>query len=86
MPGSSAEGTAHTVSGDLTIRGQTKRVTSPTKVEVGASGAKAAAEFTLNRQDFGLSYKGKADDLIQDSVVRTVDLWRLRRRAADLQL
>ncbi len=32
----------------------------------------AETEFALHRQDFGITYPGKKDDLIQDKVVMTV--------------
>ena len=73
VAGADADGATHTVSGNLTIRGQTKQVRFPAKIEVGDGGVRAEAEFVLDRQDFGITYKGKADDLIQDDVVLTVD-------------
>lgn len=62
----------HTVTGDLTIHGQTKRVTFPAKIAVSDTAVVANTEFTINRQDFAITYKGKADDLIQDNVVLTI--------------
>ena len=70
--GSEAEGMTHTVAGDLTIRGKTKRLTFPAKIEVGDAEEKASTEFTINRQDFDVSYPGRADDLVQDNVVMTI--------------
>lgn len=67
-------GGTHTVEGDLTIRGVTKRVTFPATITVGASEVTANTEFVINRQDFGITYPGKADDLVQDNVVLTVNL------------
>ena len=67
-------GGTHTVAGDLTIRGQTMRVTFPATIQVGASEVSANTEFVVNRQDFGVIYPGKADDLVQDNVVLTVKL------------
>jgi polyisoprenoid-binding protein YceI len=67
--GEGAEGMTHTVVGDLTIRGTTKRVTFPAKIEVKPEAVEATTEFSVNRQDFGIVYAGKADDLIQDKVV-----------------
>jgi len=57
-----------TITGNLTLRGVTKSVTFPAKVKVG-DGVDADAEFAINRKDFGMEYKGKADDLIRDDVV-----------------
>lgn len=64
-----ANGATHTVTGNLTFHGVTKSITFPAKVTTSASGADADAEFTINRKDFGLTYPGKADDLIRDDVV-----------------
>ncbi len=68
------EGMTHTVAGDLTVRGMTKRVTFPATLTVTGDKVEAKTEFVLNRQDFGVTYAGKADDLIQDNVVLTVAL------------
>ena len=64
----------HEVEGDLAIRGITKRVTFPSTIEVASEGVKAHAEFTVDRTWFGITYEGKKDDLIQDSVVLSIDL------------
>mgnify|MGYP001341828940 CR=1 FL=1 len=71
--GSDAEGMTHTVTGNLTIRGTTKSVTFPAKVEVTPSEVRASTEFGINRNDFGIVYPGKADDLIKDNVLIQVD-------------
>lgn len=70
--GASADGFTHTVSGDLTMRGNTKRVTFPAKVSVTEQEVVASTEFVINRQDFGITYPGMKDDLIQDNVAITV--------------
>ncbi len=72
--GSDAEGMTHTIKGDFTIHGKTKRITFPARLELGEGEVKASTEFALNRQDFGITYPGKPDDLIQDNVVLTVEL------------
>jgi polyisoprenoid-binding protein YceI len=59
----------HTVIGDLTIRGQTRRVSFPATIAVTAAGVTANAEFVIDRHDFGVEYPGKPDDLVQDNVV-----------------
>lgn len=67
--GAKAEGDwTHTVSGDFTIRGVTKRVSFPAKVSVDDSVVKASTEFVIDRQDFKVSYPGRPDDLVQDNV------------------
>lgn len=67
-------GTTHVVSGDLTIRGNTKRVSFPAKIEVAADKVSASTEFTIDRKDFGVVYPGRPDDLVQDNVVLTIGL------------
>ncbi|MFT4628403.1 MAG: polyisoprenoid-binding protein YceI [Myxococcota bacterium] len=70
--GSAEPGMTHTVQGTLTIRGQSKKITFPAKVEVSGDAVKASTEFVINRQDFGVTYPGRADDLVQDNVVLTI--------------
>lgn len=66
------EGGTHTVTGDLTVRGTTKRISFPATVQVSPNDVSAKAEFVLDRKDFGIVYPGMADDLIQDNVVVNV--------------
>ncbi|MBX2796058.1 MAG: YceI family protein [Myxococcales bacterium] len=72
--GSDVEGMTHTVTGTFTIRGETKQITFPAKVEMGEAEVTAETEFALNRKDFKIEYPGMPDDLIQDNVVLTVSL------------
>jgi polyisoprenoid-binding protein YceI len=65
-------GATHTVAGDLTLRGTAKRVTFPATITASGDTVTAKTEFVINRQDFGITYPGKADDLVQDNVVLTV--------------
>lgn len=74
VPTAGADGSTHTVSGDLTMHGVTKNVSFPATVSMADGVVKAVTEFTINRHDFGISYPGKADDLIQDNVVMRVEL------------
>jgi polyisoprenoid-binding protein YceI len=64
----------HTVVGDMTIRGTTKRLTFPAKVTVEPGQVMAKTEFVINRQDFGVTYPGKPDDLVQDNVRMNIEL------------
>ncbi len=66
--------TSHEITGDLTLRGVTKSITFPAKVEVGKESVKGSAEFTINRQDFGITYPGMKDDLIKDDVLLKLQL------------
>ncbi len=68
------EGTTHSISGDLTLRGATKRITFPATLAVSADGVTCKAEFVIYRQDFGVVYPGKPDDLIKDNVALTIEI------------
>jgi len=63
------DGKGHTISGDLTLHGVTKRISFPTTLEVNDAKVSANAEFSINRQDYGITYPGMPDDLIRDLVV-----------------
>lgn len=80
--GSDAPGMTHTVTGNLTIRGITKSVTFPAKVEVGNDAVRASTEFGIDRKDFGIVYPGKADDLIKDNVLLQIEFVAPREAAA----
>lgn len=83
--GSKEEGMTHTVTGNLTLRGTTKSVTFPAKVEVSADGVRASTEFGINRKDFGIQYPGKPDDLIKDNVLLQIEFAAPRTAAATAQ-
>ncbi|MBT8454017.1 MAG: YceI family protein [Deltaproteobacteria bacterium] len=68
------DGEGHTISGDLTLHGVTKRISFPATVTVTESEVNANAEFSINRQDFGIAYAGMKDDLIRDLVVIKLSL------------
>ncbi|MEM9730618.1 MAG: YceI family protein [Myxococcota bacterium] len=60
----------HTITGDLTLHGQTKTITFPATIAQGADGGVSGnAEFAIDRHDFGITYPGMPDDLIRDKVV-----------------
>ena len=59
----------HTVTGNLTLHGQTHAISFPAIITVAPTGVTARAEFTIRRQDFGIVYPGMPDDLIRDEVV-----------------
>ena len=59
----------HTITGDLTLHGVTKRVSFPATVTVTDGQVTANSEFSINRNDFGIVYPGMPDDLIRDLVV-----------------
>ena len=66
---SNSGGTTHTVTGNLELHGIKKSITFPATIQVTPENASVAAEFAINRKDFGIVYAGKADDLIRDGVV-----------------
>lgn len=68
------EGVTHTITGNMSIRGITKTISFPAKVEVADGQVTASSEFTLKRFDFGIAYTGKADDLIKDDVLMKLNL------------
>ncbi len=70
-----AEGEAtHTITGDLAIRGVTRAVTFPATLSLTDTEVKAKAQFTIDRTQWGIVYKGKADNLIRNGVVLKIDL------------
>lgn len=74
-PPGTAGGATHTVTGILDLRGQKKNVSFPVKVEQSAEGVHATSEFTINRQEWGIAYKGAPDNLIKDEVLIKLNLW-----------
>jgi polyisoprenoid-binding protein YceI len=68
------DGAGHTLSGDLTLHGVTKRISFPATISATDSEVSAKAEFSINRQDFGIAYPGMPDDLIRDLVVIKLSL------------
>lgn len=78
-PGSNVPGMTHTVTGNLELRGTTKSVTFPARVEVAPGAVKATTEFGINRKDFGIQYPGMPDDLIKENVLLKIDLTAPRK-------
>ena len=66
---STAAGATHLVTGNFELHGIKKSISFPASIQVAPDGVSVAAEFSIKRQDFGLVYPGKADDLIRDGVV-----------------
>ncbi len=69
-----AEGDGFRVTGNLLLHGVEKSISFPASIEVLDDSVVATAEFSIKRFDFGIAYKGKADDLIRDEVVIKLDL------------
>ena len=62
------------VTGNLELRGVKKSITFPATITVTPSEVSVDSEFSINRKDFGILYPGKADDLIRDDVVLTLEV------------
>lgn len=73
-PAGSPEGVTHMLQGTLDLHGVKKDVSIPVRTEQTADGLRATSSFTINRHDWGISYKGMADDLIKDNVLIELDL------------
>ncbi len=67
-------GATHTITGNLDLHGVTKTISFPAKVAITPDAINATSEFQINRQDFGLKYPGKPDDLIKDNAVVKLDV------------
>lgn len=72
-PGAESGGT-HTVTGNLEMKGVTKSVTFPAKIDVAKDDVRVESEFAINRKDWGITYPGMPDDLIRDDVVVKLSL------------
>ncbi len=73
-PSGSPSGTTHILKGTLDLHGTRKDVEIPVIAQQTAEGVNAKSEFTINRHDWGISYRGAADDLIKDNVLIRLDL------------
>lgn len=57
------------VSGNLVIRGISKNITFDAKIEeLTDASVKTSADFNILREDWGVSYEGKKDDLISKEI------------------
>lgn len=64
-------GANHLISGNLTLKGVTKNVTFPAKIEATDNTLAAAANFNINRTDWNMSYgndKSLGDKFISETV------------------
>ena len=62
------------VTGRLTMRGQTNEVTFPAYVARTDDGATVQASFIIDRTDWGITYPGMQDDLINERVRIDLDV------------
>ncbi len=58
----------HEISGNLTIKGVTKGISFPAAVSMQDGQLSATAKFNINRTEWGVTYPGKPDDLIRETV------------------
>lgn len=62
-------GEEYLVKGEFDLHGVTKTIGFPAKITVDGSALKASAEFTIDRNLWGVSYAGLTDDLIKPEVL-----------------
>ncbi|HXI24389.1 MAG TPA: YceI family protein [Pyrinomonadaceae bacterium] len=62
-------GGTHHITGNFELHGIKKAITFPATIQITPDNVTVNAEFAINRKDWGLTYPGKADDLIRDGVV-----------------
>lgn len=71
------EGATNIVSGNLTIKDKTVNVTFPAKVTIAGETVNLQSQFTINRQDWGLTYGTEGDPkdwMISQEVDITLDI------------
>jgi len=62
------------IAGDLRMHGITRQVSFPATIRVEGDTIHTEAEFSIDRFDWEIDYKGAADDLIRDEVLLRFDL------------
>jgi polyisoprenoid-binding protein YceI len=60
---------AFTLFGDLSLHGKTRRISMPLSLEVDGCEARAALEFEIDRQEFGIRNDGGYEGLVSNTVV-----------------
>lgn len=73
-PAGAPNGATHELKGTLDLHGVQKEVTIPVTATITPEGVRTTSEFTINRHDWKIDYKGMADDLIKDNVLIKLDL------------
>jgi polyisoprenoid-binding protein YceI len=73
-------GTNYEVTGNFDLHGVKKSITFPAMITVTADSVSVAAEFAINRKDFGIVFQNPTDDLIRDEVVIKLTLKVLRKK------
>jgi polyisoprenoid-binding protein YceI len=73
-------GGTHNITGNFELHGIKKAITFPATIQVTPDNVTVNAEFAINRKDWGLTYPGKADDLIRDGVVIKLNVSAPRKK------
>jgi polyisoprenoid-binding protein YceI len=63
------DSTTHTVKGNLTIKGVSKNIEFPAKVTVAGDDITATASFTINRNDWGVTYGSGLSGAVGDKII-----------------
>lgn len=66
--------TGYAITGNFELHGVTKSITFPAELTLTGDHMSVRAEFSINRSDFGIKYRGKANDLIRDEVLILFDI------------
>jgi polyisoprenoid-binding protein YceI len=73
--GAKSEGDAtHRITGKLDLVGVENPVVFPARISVDANTVEGVAEFSIDRKQWGIEYRGMKDDLIADDVLLKVRL------------
>lgn len=72
---SDSVGATHLITGNLTMHGQTSGLTFPATIAVANGEVNAQADFIIDRTDWGINYKGQADDLVENDVRLILDIF-----------
>lgn len=64
-----SDSTTHTVKGNLTIKGVSKNIEFPAKVTVAGDDVTATASFTINRNDWGITYGSGLSGAVGDNII-----------------
>ncbi len=70
-----SDGVNYNITGDLTMRGKTNPISFPATVKITENSLEANAQFSIDRQKWGITYKGMADNMIKDEVKFKVELY-----------
>jgi polyisoprenoid-binding protein YceI len=68
------DSTTHRIEGNLTLHGVTKNIAFGAKVQPAGQQLTAHAVFNINRQDWGVKYKGVGENIVNDDVNLAIDL------------